>query len=78
MAEEDEVVVLKSVGGVDEDSHKLSGNPTTNLLTIESIHLQCDNDLVDNDDLHLAVIVTQAHKWKPNNKYSICWGFFCS
>jgi hypothetical protein len=56
----------------------LSGNPTTNLLTIESIHLQCDNDLVDNDDLHLAVIVTQAHKWKPNNKYSICWGFFCS
>ncbi len=78
MAEEDEVVVLKSVGGVDEDSHKLNENPTTNLLTIESIHLQCDNDLVDNDDLHLAVIVTQAHKWKPNNKYSICWGFLCS
>jgi hypothetical protein len=73
MAEKDEVVVLKSVGGVDEDSHKLSENPTTNLLNVD---LQCDNDLVDNDDLHLAVIVAQAHKWKPNNKNSICWGFF--
>jgi hypothetical protein len=39
MAKEDEVVVLKSVGGVDEDSQKLSENPTTNLLNVESIHL---------------------------------------
>jgi hypothetical protein len=78
MVEEDEIVVLKSLGGVDEDSHKLSENQTTKLLIVESIHLQCDNDLIDNDDLHLVVIVAQAHKWEPNNKNSICWGFFCS
>jgi hypothetical protein len=76
MAKEDEVVVLKNVGGVDEDSHNLSENPTTILLNVESIHLQCDNNPIDNDDLHLAVIVAQVHKWKPNNKNSICWGFF--
>jgi hypothetical protein len=76
MVEEDEVMVLKNIGGVDEDSHKLNENPTTNLSNVESIHLQCENDLVDNDDLHLAVIVAQAHKWKPNNKNSICWGGF--
>jgi hypothetical protein len=39
MAKEDEVVVFKSVGGVDEDNHKLSGNPTTNLLDVENVHL---------------------------------------
>jgi hypothetical protein len=76
MAKEDEVVVLTSVGGVDEDSHKLCENPTTNLSNVESIHLQCDNDLVNTNDLHLAVIVNLAHKWKPDNKNSICWGFF--
>jgi hypothetical protein len=35
MAKEDEVVVFKSVSGVDEDNHRLSGNPTTNLLDVE-------------------------------------------
>jgi hypothetical protein len=52
---------------------------TTNSSNVESIHLQCDNDLVENDELHLVaiiIIVAQAQKWKPNNKNSICWGFF--
>jgi hypothetical protein len=39
MAKKDEVVVLESVGGVDEDSHKLSENPTTNLSNVENIHM---------------------------------------
>jgi hypothetical protein len=70
-------MVLESVGGVDEDSPKLSRNPTTNFSNGESIHLlQCDNDLVENDDLHFAIVATQAHKWKSNNKNSICWGLF--
>jgi hypothetical protein len=32
-------MVLESVGGVDEDSHKFSRNPTTHLLDIESVHM---------------------------------------
>ncbi len=56
------VVVFKSVGGVDEDNHRLSGNPTTNLLDVENVHLQCDNNLVKTNEQHFLVIVAQAHK----------------
>jgi hypothetical protein len=76
MAKEDEVVVFKSVGGVDEDNHRLSGNPTTSLLDVENVHLQCDNNLVKTNEQHFVAIATQAHKWKPDNKYSICLGSF--
>ncbi len=61
MVKKDEVVVLENVGGVDEDTHKLSGNPTTNLLDVENVHLQCDNDFVENDKPHLLIIATQVH-----------------
>jgi hypothetical protein len=74
MAKQDEIMVLENVGGVDENSPKLSRNPTTNFSNVENIHLlQCDNDLTDNDELHLAI---QVHKWKPNNKNSIFWSLF--
>jgi len=63
MAKEDIILVLENIGGVDEDIHMLNENPTTNLSNVESVHLQCDNDLVENDELHLVVITTQAHKW---------------
>ncbi len=77
MVKEDEIMVLESVGGVDENSPKLNMNSTTRFSNVESVHLvQCDNDLVENDELHLATITIQAHKWKPNNKNSICWGLF--
>jgi hypothetical protein len=33
MVEKDEVVVLENVGGVDEDTHRLSGNPSWMLRT---------------------------------------------
>jgi hypothetical protein len=69
-------MVFEIVGGVDENNHRLSGNPTTKLSNVKNINLQCDSDLVENDELHLAGITTQAHKWKPNNRNSICWGFF--
>jgi hypothetical protein len=76
MVKEDKVVVLECIGGVDENSHKLNRNPTTNLSNVESVHLRYDNDLVENDELHLTIIAIQTHKWKPNNRNSICWGFF--
>jgi hypothetical protein len=62
MVEKDMVMVLESVGGVDEDSHKFSENPTTNLSNVESVHVQYDNNLVKNDELHLTIITVQVHK----------------
>jgi hypothetical protein len=75
MVRKDKVVVLENVGGVDEDTHRLNRNPTTNVLDVENIHLQCDNDFVENDKPHLLVIATQVHKWKPNNKTQFVGGF---
>lgn len=69
-------MILESVGGVDEDFHQPSENLIANSLNVESVHLQCDNDLVENDELHLVTIAAQVQKWKPNNMNSICWGFF--
>jgi hypothetical protein len=69
-------MILESVGGVDEDFHGLSENLIANSLDVENVHLQCDNDLVYNDELNLVAIAIKAQKWKPNNKNSICWGFF--
>jgi len=63
MAKEDIMLVLENIGGVDEDIYMLNENPTTNLSNVENIHLQCDNDLVENDELHLGVITTQVHIW---------------
>jgi hypothetical protein len=76
MAKENEVVVFENIGGVDEDIHRLSENPITNLLDVEIVHLYCDNDLVENDELHLLAIVVQVHKWKVDNRNSICLGIF--
>jgi len=74
-------MILDSVGVVDEYLCGWSENLTTNSSNVESVHLQCDNDLVENDEFHLVAIITivaQGQKWKPNNKNSICWGFFAS
>jgi hypothetical protein len=57
MAKGNEVMVLESVGGVGENNHKLNWNPITNLLNVESVYLQCDNNLVKNNELHLVVII---------------------
>jgi len=55
-------MVLESVGSVDEDTYGLNKNSTTKLLDVENVHLQCYNDLVDDDELHLATIIIQTHK----------------
>jgi hypothetical protein len=39
MVEHDEIVILGSVGGVDEDFCGLSENLTTNSSNVENIHL---------------------------------------
>ncbi len=57
MAKEDKVMVLESVGGIDENSHKLSWNLIISLSDVESVHLWCDNKLVKNDELYLVVFV---------------------
>jgi hypothetical protein len=39
MAKKDEVMFFENVSGVDENSHRLNENPTTNLSNVENIHL---------------------------------------
>jgi hypothetical protein len=46
MVEQNEVMILENVGGVDEDFCGLSENLIANSLDVENIHLQCDNNLV--------------------------------
>jgi hypothetical protein len=57
-------MILENVGGVDEDFHGPNENLTANSSNVERVHLQCDNDLVENDELHLVAIASQAQKWK--------------
>jgi hypothetical protein len=53
-------MILESVGGIDEDFCGLNENLTSNSSNVENMHLQGDNNLVKNDELHLATIVAQA------------------
>jgi hypothetical protein len=43
-------MILESVSGVDEDFHGLNEKLTSNSLNVETMHLQCDNYLVRNDE----------------------------
>ncbi len=47
-------------------------NLVVDILDVGSIHLQCDNDLLENDELHFVVVKIQTQKWKTHN----VWGFF--
>ncbi len=47
-------------------------NLVVDILDVGSIHLQCDNDLLENDELHFVAIKIQTQKWKTHN----VWGFF--
>lgn len=51
----------------------ISMNLVVDILDVGSIHLQCDNDL-ENDELHFVAIKIQTQKWKTHN----VWGFFYS
>jgi hypothetical protein len=35
-----------------------------------------NDDLLENDDLHIVVIKVQAQKWRTQNKDSISWRLF--
>jgi hypothetical protein len=55
--------VVENVGVVvDELGCDIIVNLATNLLNTKSIHLQCDNNLFENDELHLVAIEFQVQK----------------
>jgi hypothetical protein len=54
----------------------MSMNLVVDILVVGSIHLQCDNDLLENDKLHFVAIEIQILKWKIHNENLIVWGLF--
>ncbi len=73
----DNIIVVESFGGVDDKlACDVNVNLVANTLDIESIHLQCDNDLLKTNEIHFIIIETQVQKWKANNINSIDWGLF--
>ncbi len=59
--EKDDVVIVESVGSVDDElACDTSIDLITNNLDVESIHLQCDKDLLEDVELCLATIEVQA------------------
>jgi hypothetical protein len=51
--------------------------PIGNLSNVEFVHLKCDYNLLENDDIQLTIVEVQVQQCKPHNMTSICWGFFC-
>ncbi len=61
MVWKDDIVIVESVGGVDDQlACDSSTDLITNNLDVESIHLQCDKDLLKDDELYFATIEVQA------------------
>ncbi len=50
--------------------------PIGNLSNVEFVHLKCDSNLLENDDVQLTIVEVQIQQCKPHNMTSICWGFF--
>jgi hypothetical protein len=56
-----DIVIVESVGGVDDElARDTSIDLIISNLDVESIHLQCDKDLLENDELYLATIEVQV------------------
>ncbi len=51
--------------------------PIGNLSNVEFVHLECDSNLLENDDVQLTIVEIQVQQCKLHNMTSICWGFFC-
>jgi hypothetical protein len=64
---EDNIVVQCVCDIDDELACDANMNPTLNNSNVASIHLQCDDDLLENDEFHLVIIETQIEKWKTLN-----------
>ncbi len=50
--------------------------PISNLSNVEFVHLECDSNLLENDNVQLTIVEVQVQQCKPHNMTSICWGFF--
>jgi len=50
--------------------------PIGNLSNVEFVHLECDSNLLENDDVQLTIVEVQVQQCKPHNMTSIFWGFF--
>lgn len=51
-----EVIIVGSVGGVGEvTTCDVNMNLASTLSNVENVHLQCDNNLLENDDLNLQL-----------------------
>ncbi len=62
-----EMVVVEIVSD-DEYICDTNMNLATSLWNVESIHLECDTNLIKNDQL--TIIKTQVQKWKAHQKNS--------
>jgi hypothetical protein len=57
---EDNIVVVECVNDIDDKlACDANMNPTLNNLNVGNIHLQCDDNLLKNDEFHLVIIETQ-------------------
>jgi hypothetical protein len=65
---EDKIVVIECINDIDDElACDVNMNPTLNNLNVGSIHLQCNDDLLKNDEFHLVIIEIQIKKWKTLN-----------
>jgi hypothetical protein len=53
----DDIVSLENVNGIDDEvACDVIMNMVVDILDVGSIHLQCDNDLLENDELQFIGI----------------------
>jgi len=70
----DNIIVVENFGNVDDKlACDVNVNLVANILDVESIHLQCDNDLLKTN---FIIIKAQAQKWKAHNMNSNGLGLF--
>lgn len=61
MVWKDDIVIVENVGDVDDElAYDTSINLVTSNLDVESIHLQCDKDLLEDDELYIVIIEVQV------------------
>jgi hypothetical protein len=69
---EDNIVVVECVNNIDDKlACDVNMNPNLNNSNVGSIHLQCDDDLLKNDEFHLVIIETQIKKWKNEGGFFV-------
>lgn len=57
----DDIVSVENVNGIDDEGAcDVIMNMVANILDVGSIHLQCDNDLLENDELQFVAIEIQT------------------